>query len=131
MLAPELQGAVINFESRQNIPIIGIKVNHEEVKAFFDTGAKISYLKKSLIGLSPVLGKVPDFYPGFGEFETELHEMVVTIVDKPLKFKCGTLPALLETTLLMFGSDGIVGNELFTYFSFVRIDYKNQIMVLK
>ncbi len=84
---------------------------------FLDTGAKISYLKKSLTAGSPLTGRVDDFYPGIGRFQTTTFKTAVAVMGETVVLNCGNLPSLLETTLTMAGCAGIIGNDIFRHFN--------------
>ena len=79
---------------------------------FFDTGAQISYWQDEALSNFPSLGKVTDFYPGFGEFETETYQLELSIDTESNKLICGSLPGLLGETLMMASAQGIIGNEI-------------------
>jgi len=78
---------------------------------FFDTGAQISYFQDDSITDYPYAGPVEDFYPGLGQFVTETHIVDLKIGECIFSLRCGRLPDLLEMTLLMTGTQGILGNQ--------------------
>ena len=53
-----------------------------------------------------------DFYPGFGDFQTETYRVEATIGANRFELCCGSLPDILGATLAMAGVDGIIGNEI-------------------
>jgi hypothetical protein len=54
-----------------------------------------------------------DFYPGFGQFQTQTYELSVELVPgEPMVCSFGVLPSLLQSTLSMTGVDGIIGNRI-------------------
>jgi hypothetical protein len=78
-----------------------------------DTGAQLSYLDSAAeLDRLPSAGQAQDFYPGFGEFATETWQVPMTVAGAEYTIRCGVLPALLSTALSLFGTDGILGNEL-------------------
>jgi len=87
-----------------------------EQDMYVDTGAKLSYVDKTIAAkLSPV-GKEKDFYPGMGEFETQVFDVPFKLGKKHFQLRCGLLPDLLETALLVTGKHGIIGAELYQQF---------------
>jgi hypothetical protein len=79
---------------------------------FFDTGAQISYFQHEALASFPGAGRLKDFYPGFGEFETDTHDVEVTLGGTECHLRFGRLPDFVGMTLLMAGAGGIVGNEV-------------------
>jgi len=78
----------------------------------FDTRHELSYFQDDSLSGFPEAGIVTDFYPGFGQFETQTYRLPVTIGETRLTLRCGSLPTLLGLTLSMAGTQGIVGNEI-------------------
>ncbi len=111
------RGKPCPLETVLGVPIIPVSVGHQEVKMFLDTGAKLSYLNKSLTAGSPSMGTANDFYPGIGRFQTATYKTIVTVMGETIELKCGNLPPLLEITLTMAGCAGIIGNDIFSYFN--------------
>ncbi len=73
------EGTVVPLKQFMDIPIIEVMIDGKQQKMFFDTGAQISYWQnEALINFSS-LGKVTDFYPGFGEFKTETYQLELSI----------------------------------------------------
>ena len=108
----KMDGNTIQMNDFMGIPIVSAKVGGEEYQLFFDTGAKISYLPESTFEAMEKLSEVKDFYPGFGTFVTSLHLVEVSVGDELYELKCGSLPSLLNMTLTMASTQGILGNEL-------------------
>ena len=106
------RGPTIPTETFQGVPIIRAQFNQEEARCFFDTGAKLSYLHSSLAGNYPAVGRDTDFFPGFGEFQTEVREARVRIGGRGYTIRFGTLPSDLEGGLLLAGVKGIIGSAL-------------------
>ena len=74
-------------------------------------------------GLTPV-GRRKDFYPGFGEFETDVWRVRAEIGGRRLTIQAGVLPPTLQMTFgLLLGPDGwIVGSDFFRGRK-IEIDY--------
>ncbi len=94
------------------IPIISVHILDKEYQMFFDTGAQISYLQNDVITHFEKLGQLTDFYPGFGQFETETYAVEMGLGDIVYNLQCGTLPGILGMTLAMGGTQGILGNQI-------------------
>jgi len=102
----------IPMTSLMGVPIIKIGVDGKDQEVFLDTGAKLSYIKKEIAVKHPSVGKERDFYPGMGEFETQVYEIPFQLGTQKFNLRCGILPALLEATVLVTGKSGIIGSEL-------------------
>ena len=70
------------------------------------------------------VGTDEDFYPGVGKFQTECVEIPTVFGDKEFVVKYGNLPTLLQMTLMIGGTDGIIGFDFFNNFKVV-LDLKN------
>lgn len=105
-------GHTLHLSGVMGIPIITACISAIEFQMFFDTGAQISYLQDDALADFPACGSVTDFYPGVGLFQTDTHQVKVSLggVDFTLRF--GTLPDLLGTTLMMANAQGIIGNQI-------------------
>jgi hypothetical protein len=107
-----LEGEILRMTDFMAIPIIQTRIGDSDRKMFFDTGARISYFQDESLDTYPALGTVTDFYPGFGDFQTDTYRVVAAIGAIRFKLCCGTLPGILGTTLEMAEVDGIIGNEI-------------------
>jgi hypothetical protein len=117
----ETQVDISNF---MGIPIIKMTVDNQELKFFLDTGAKLSYLSDSLTSNYESVGTDEDFYPGVGKFQTECYEIPTVFGNTQFVVKYGNLPTLLQMTLMLGGTDGIIGFDFFNNFKVV-LDLKN------
>ena len=126
---PEDGYVALPTKSFMNImPVVTISMNGRDVKAFVDTGAKISYLNPELLKELPVEETVHDFYPGVGEFDVDVSTASCSLRGLPLKVKFGRLPTLLQRTLMGSRVDGILGHDLFSAYD-VRIDHGRTIAI--
>ena len=107
-----LEGTLIPLEQFMGIPIIEVTINGSRQRMFFDTGAQISYWQSETLDSFPSLGKMRDFYPGFGEFETDTYLLSLSTSSVDYALVCGSLPELLEEMLTMASVEGIIGNEM-------------------
>lgn len=105
-------GEVVPLDAFMGIPIISAQVGTASYRMFFDTGAQISYLQDESLSTYPSAGRVTDFYPDVGQFQTETHTVSVRVGTSPFTVRCGRLPGLLGMTLMMAGTQGILGNQI-------------------
>lgn len=117
-------GTEIDISNFMGIPIIELSIDNQNLKFFLDTGAKLSYLSDSITSNYESIGTVEDFYPGVGKFETECFEITTLFGGKNFLVKYGNLPPLLQMTLMLGGTDGIIGFDFFNNFK-VLLDLKN------
>lgn len=120
----DINGTQTDISNFMGIPIIKMNVANQELKFFLDTGAKLSYLSESLTSNYESVGTDEDFYPGVGKFQTECFEISTIFGDKEFVVKYGNLPTLLQMTLMLGGTDGIIGFDFFNNFKVV-LDLKN------
>jgi hypothetical protein len=106
------EGRAVCMEWFMGIPVVTARVDGKDHRMFFDTGAQVSYLQDGSLARHPATGRIADFYPGFGRFETDTHEVPVTLGGVGFRVRCGTLPGLLGMTLMLAGTTGILGNEI-------------------
>jgi hypothetical protein len=121
----DIEGTQIGISTFMGIPIIEMSIDNKNLKFFLDTGAKLSYLSASLTTNYQSVGTEEDFYPGVGEFQTDCFEIPTSLGENSFVVKYGNLPTLLQMTLLMGGTDGIMGSDFFNTFK-VMLDLKNK-----
>jgi hypothetical protein len=119
-----IDGTQADISNFMGIPIIKMTVDNQELKFFLDTGAKLSYLSDSLTSNYESVGTDEDFYPGVGKFQTECFIIPTVFGDNEFVVKYGNLPTLLQMTLMLGGTDGIIGFDFFNNFKVV-LDLKN------
>ena len=112
------------------IPIIKTSIDKIQTDAFIDTGSKLSYVEKSIAAPYPTSGVDSDFYPGIGEFETQIYEIPFSIGTFHFTLRCGVLPDLLGKALFVTGKKVILGTELFEKFEVV-LDFPEKMIWLK
>ena len=120
----DFEGKEISISNFMGIPILKLHINNQELKFFLDTGAKLSYLSENITKNYESVGTDEDFYPGVGKFETECFEISTSLGNNNFSVKYGNLPTLLQMTLMLGGTDGIIGFDFFNNFKVV-IDLKN------
>lgn len=105
---------------RDNVPVLNLKIEGKGHRFIIDTGAKLSHIKTSIAKRYKITGKDTGFFPSFGNFETEIGEINVTIAGRDLTLTFGTLPEILKMTLDFSTADGIIGKEIFDHFNIVE-----------
>jgi hypothetical protein len=108
----EMGESPLQIKEFMGIPILTAEIGGTEYSMFFDSGAQYSYFQEDELSSFPSLGKVSDFYPGVGPFETDTFSVPMTIGSVGIPTQCGKLPDLLAMTLSMADTSGIIGNEL-------------------
>ncbi|ROL60270.1 hypothetical protein D9V86_09595 [Bacteroidetes/Chlorobi group bacterium ChocPot_Mid] len=118
-------GNEIKISSFMGIPIIDLSISEQNVKLFLDTGAKLSYLSQALTENLISIGTEEDFYPGVGKFKTECYEIITNLGMESFNVKYGNLPLLLQMTLLISGTNAIIGSDFFNNFK-IMLDTNNK-----
>ncbi|MDW7773732.1 MAG: hypothetical protein SCH71_12665 [Desulfobulbaceae bacterium] len=109
----EHNGTTISLGAFMGIPIVTGQIRGRDCRMFFDTGASISYIQNDEMRTSfPASGRVSDFYPGFGQFETDTHSVDIILGTLELTLRCGELPGVLGEVLAMADTEGILGNQI-------------------
>ena len=113
MPAPTSSLSVMQFPQLGTLPIGVISIEGQEVRAYLDTGAKISYLNKERQPCDdrPAREAV-DFSPHFGEFTTRIREFDVLIGELRLNLPMGELPPVGNVFWNTFNVDAILGLDL-------------------
>ena len=113
----EPAGEQIALTSAHGIPVLNVNTPDQVVPMFFDTGAKLSYLKRALTRDFKNLGEVEDFYPTIGKFTTTKYLIYCQIGSKSLDIAYGNLPVKIEHLLsLINGNNGILGYDFISNF---------------
>lgn len=113
---PSYPAEKISLSDFMGVPIANVMIGNISCEAFIDTGAKLTYVAKSLVSSYSPCGVEKDFYPGMGEFETQVYDVPFQIGRHKMTLRCGVLPALLEKALFVTGKLGIIGTEIFEKF---------------
>ena len=112
------------------VPAVTGRSSSGRVRAVIDSGASLSYVPADVVqGLTPI-GKRSDFYPGFGEFETDVWRVRAEIGGRRITISAGILPPMLQMMFgLILGADGwIVGSDFFRN-RVIVVDYPNSSIV--
>ena len=110
--ALDLDGVEIPVSSVMGIPVVEVIMGDHPHTMFFDTGAQLSYLMRDELEPYPAVGTFTDFYPGIGEFQTDVHNIELSLQGEHFSLRFGQLPELLSATLGLAGASGIVGNQV-------------------
>jgi hypothetical protein len=98
------------------VPTVAFQLDGAEVRAFLDTGARLSYLSEELIDGFEAVATVRDFHPSAGLFETPVRLVPVAFGETPATLHSGALPPTLDASLTAAGVRGIVGTDLLEQF---------------
>ncbi len=107
------------------VPLIACQIAGRSVHCFLDTGAPLSYLGGNWLDAALALGEIEDFHPLFGRFRVETYATLIHCLGNEVKLRIGRMPGLLEATLLMAGSDGILGTDLFEH-GILRLSHRQK-----
>jgi hypothetical protein len=121
------EGSEIAISNFMGIPIVELSISHQKLKFFLDTGAKLSYVSNVITKNFDSIGTDEDFYPGVGVFETEYFEIISQFGNKDFNVRYGNLPPLLQMTLMLGGTNGIIGFDFFNNFQVV-LDLKKNVL---
>lgn len=121
-------GEVIPTRDVVGIPIIELEVKGEVVPLFFDTGASLSYIDRSISRGHTGCGVVEDFYPELGYFNTQTYTLPYRFGSHEFDEKFGNLPDELEGLMdLGGGVSGVLGNSLCSH-GIVEMDIRSNKM---
>ena len=108
----EPSGEGMPLDSLLGVPVIDIEVGDEDYKAFFDTGAPISYLPKDIIEGYPLVGTRTDFYPTKGTFEVSVRQVPIRIANDSFEMDIGEMDEGLASMIGLTGIRGIIGSSI-------------------
>jgi len=129
-LNDEGYNVVLPLKYFMTIPIVEVSIDGQSMAMFFDTGAQLSYIEPDKTNNYKSTGEKEDFYPGIGRFKTKTFDIPTTIGGDEISMKYGILPEMIQMTLMMTDTQGIVGTEIFNYFSCI-LSYDKKILNLK
>jgi len=113
----DLVGEVLSLDFVMGIPVVEAHLEGRTIRMFFDTGAKLSYLSPDLTTGLPCTGRERDFYPGAGEFEVDVFDVPLRLGRAASTLRVGHLPELLQMTLMMADTSGILGTEILSEYA--------------
>lgn len=103
-----LPADAFSVEYYGGVPVVEAMVDGVRGKFFLDSGATISFLKKSWISNQPYIGEAEDFFPTLGIFSTDLYRCTLTFANRTFTDAMGVMPMGLEV-LIPDWIDGIIG----------------------
>ncbi len=120
-------GIAIPIELMMGVPVVTGRSRTGAVRAVVDSGASLSYVPAAVVESLTPIGRRSDFYPGFGQFETDVWRVRAEIGGRRLLITAGILPPMLQMMFgMILGPDGwIVGSDFFRNRKMV-IDYSGQ-----
>ena len=101
------------------IPTLKVNLRGRSYNWFFDTGAVISYVAEQIEEWEAPVDKHDDFYPGYGNFSTDVFEDEITLGALNMKIKCSVLHGLLGMSLAIVDRRGILGLSALSQQSFL------------
>lgn len=127
---PIPHGVAVPIELVMGVPVVTGQSRDRSVRAVIDSGASLSYVPEAVVrGHAPV-GRRKDFYPGFGEFETDTWRVSVAIGGRTMRITAGVLPSMLQMMFgMILGADGwIIGSDFFRNRAIV-VDYRGNRLI--
>jgi hypothetical protein len=107
------EGSVLPIDEVFGFPVASVTVRDVAYRMFVDTGAQHSYFQPEARKSFPAGERATDFYLAVGRFETETHQVDVTLGSHAFTLRCGVLPRHLATALQLSGTHGVIGNAIF------------------
>ena len=123
----DFEGEEVLLNSFMGIPIITLMIENKPINCFLDTGAQLSYLPSTITASYQSSGTKEDFYPGLGRFNTNCFQINTAIGKESFEVNYGNLPEILQMTLMMADTQGIIGFDFFNKFR-VKLDLSNNIL---
>lgn len=123
-----IKGQSVTINQYMGIPIIKVAVSGQTIAMFFDTGAKLSYLDPEISRDYPKDGSAEDFYPGIGKFYTDTYQVPIYIGTEEIMLRVGTLPPLLNMSLMQAATSGILGTAILERYT-ICIAQRRKILV--
>lgn len=134
----EYEGNPIALDFFMGIPTLKVNLRGATYKWFFDTGAVISYVTEQIEEWESPVDQYDDFYPGYGDFSTEVFEDEITLDALEgegdlkalrMKIKCGVLPSMLGMSLAIADCSGILGLSALNHQSFLYAPRRKKLIL--
>lgn len=113
----------------RGVPVLQAIVNGHKIEAYLESAAKVSYLRKTLIGDREPSGVQSDFFPGYGNFDTKTWKLPTSVEAYDCEVEYGVLHHPLSTLLEGAGPKGILGIDFLRQFK-VCLDVRNRQMTI-
>jgi hypothetical protein len=94
------------------LPSARLAINGRAVTAVPDTGARSCFAEPRLLAGAPVVGKMRDFFPGHGSFETTVHSVQVELGGVTETFRVAEAPPIVVAAMNAAGAEALVGTDL-------------------
>jgi len=105
-------GYANHFDLYLGVPITPVSIFNQDMRLFFVTAARRSYLRADLLrGLKPQ-GSATEYYPGIGVFTTALYRLAIWVAGYDVEVEVGEIPAPLESMLSSTDSRGVLGIDV-------------------
>jgi len=114
----------LNFQLRQSLLLMEFEVENKMLRLFVDTGAPSSYLQPDFEG-GVAKGKVSDFHPFIGAFESENRSCELLIGSNQHQWDFALMPEALNRAVASAEGQGLMGLDLFRNYE-IWIDYQNK-----
>ena len=116
-------------ETILGVPVINLRIDHQDRRMFFDTGAKVSYLSEELL-VGDSVGQMEDFYVTIGTYTTNIYKIDVSIGGTVETLTFGSLPSSIRGLIGMGRTKGIIGTELLKKYSLI-LSNSTRILILE
>jgi hypothetical protein len=100
------------FELFNGVPITPVSVFNQDIRLFFVTGSRRTYLKQSLLKNTNPTGTATDYYPGLGSFETPIFKVTIWVAGFDVELEVGIPPKPLLSMLDQTHSQGVLGVDV-------------------
>jgi len=104
------------------VPLVEVSIAGHPINLVLDTGAKITFLDPAIIRDYPQVGKISDFFPFSGRFQTTRHEVPISIAGQEIMLQPGKTPKGLQGFFTKFNKagrlniQGLLANDLYYHF---------------
>lgn len=112
----EPRGDMLSIELVMGVPQVEVRLDGRDAMAFFDTGAKLSYVEEELVNAREPVDRRSDFYPLLRPFEADIYRVPLGIGPHEWTVEAGTLPETLEVMLTMTDTQAVVGTQILDRF---------------
>ena len=107
----DLSGIAVPIELRGG-PTFTAIVGDTSRRVVFDTGAHIPYLHPDIAPDKPAKGRVVDYHPIHGRFESDIFDVRVDVAGEYYCVRFGVLPPQLAVMLAYAGAQAVIGTDL-------------------
>lgn len=105
-------GYANHFELYMGVPITPVNVFNLDMRFFFVTGSRRTFLNPDLVKGLQACGEAVDTYPGLGSFRTALFHVPVWVAGYDVPLEVGITPPPLIPMLKQTRSHGILGVDV-------------------